>query len=95
MDLEQLLAMLEGVDFEQKDNFISGVNNLSAGAQARITELETANADLAADLQKAQADNYKLIIAQTAKQEGGDDGEDEEKAEVTEEAKDVNKLIKD
>lgn len=95
MDLEQLLAMLEGVDFENKDNFISGVNNLSAGAQARITELETANADLAADLQKAQADNYKLIIAQTAKQEGGDDGDDEGKEEPTEEEKDVNKLIKD
>lgn len=96
MDLEQLLAMLEGVEFENKDNFISGVNNLSAGAQARITELETANAEMAADLQKAQADNYKLILAQTAKQEeGSDGGEDEEKVEVTEEQKDVNKLISD
>lgn len=95
MDLEQLLAMLEGVEFENRDNFISGINNLSAGAQARITELETVNADLAADLQKAQADNYKLILAQTAKQEGSDEGKDEEKVEVTEEQKDVNKLIKD
>lgn len=96
MDLEQLLAMLEGVDFENKDNFISGVNNLSAGAQARITELETANAEMAADLQKAQADNYKLILAQTAKQEGETGaGENEDKVEVTEEQKDVNKLIKD
>lgn len=92
MDYETLMAMLEGVEFENRDNFVSGMNNLNAGSIARIEELETANAVLAADLQKAQADNYKLIMAQTARAEG-----DEEKGEteVTEEEKDVTKLIKD
>ena len=90
MDYEELMAMLNGVEFENRDNFVTGMNNLSAGAQARITELETANAQLAADLQEAQANNYKLIMAQTAKQEP-----EEDKEEVTEEDKDVMKLIKD
>lgn len=92
MDYEELMRMLEGVEFDNRDSFIDGMNNLSAGAQARITELESANATLAADLQKAQADNYKLIMAQTAENETADD---EEKEEVTDEEKDVTKLIKD
>ena len=90
MDYNELMAMLNGVEFENRDDFVSGMNNLSAGAQARITELETANAQLAADLQEAQANNYKLIMAQTAKQEPK-----EEPEEVTEEEKDVTKLIRD
>ena len=90
MDYEELMSMLNGVEFENRDNFVTGMNNLSAGAQARITELETANAQLAADLQEAQANNYKLIMAQTAKQKP-----EEDKEEVTEEDKDVMKLIKD
>lgn len=91
MDYEELMKMLEGVEFENRDNFVTGMNNLSAGAQARITELETANAQLAADLQEAQANNYKLIMAQT----GFNKPDEEEKEEVTEEDKDVTKLIKD
>lgn len=87
------MRMLEGVEFDNRDSFIDGMNNLSAGAQARITELETANATLAADLQKAQADNYKLIMAQTA--ENKTEEEEGKKEEVTEEEKDVTKLIKD
>lgn len=94
MDYEELMRMIEGVEFDNRDSFIDGMNNLNAGAQARITELETANATLAADLQKSQADNYKLIMAQTAKDENAG-GEEEEKEEVTEEEKDVTKLIKD
>ena len=94
-ELEKLLARLDGVEFEDKDGFISGVTssfeNLSNGAQARIAELETTNAQLAADLQKTQADNYKLMIANTAQAEE----EPEEKTEVTEEDKDVTKLIKE
>ena len=92
MNYDELMAMLNGVEFENRDDFVTGMNNLSAGAQARITELETANAQLAADLQEAQANNYKLIMAQTglSKPEEG-----EEPEEVTEEDKDVMKLIKD
>lgn len=90
MDFDELMAMLDGVEFEGRDDFISGVNNLSAGATARITELETDLAKANADLQKAQADNYKLIMAQTAEKEP-----EEETPEVTEEDKDVTKLIKD
>jgi len=90
MDLDELMGMLEGVEFEGRDDFISGVNNLSAGATARITELEADLAKANADLQKAQADNYKLIMAQTAEKEP-----EEETPEVTEEDKDVTKLIKD
>ena len=90
MDFDELMAMLDGVEFEGRDDFISGVNNLSAGATARITELETDLARANADLQKAQADNYKLIMAQTAEKKP-----EEETPEVTEEDKDVTKLIKD
>lgn len=92
MDLDELMRMIEGVEFDNKDAFTAGINNLSAGAQARITELEASNAELAADLQKAQADNYKLIMAQTAEKKPED--EDEE-TKVTEEDKDVTKLIKE
>lgn len=91
MDLDELMAMLDGVEFEGRDDFISGVNNLSAGATARITELETDLARANADLQEAQANNYKLIMAQTAEKKP----EEEETSEVTEEDKDVTKLIKD
>lgn len=93
MDYEQLMAMLDGVEFDGRDDFVSGMGNLNAGAVARINELETANATLAADLQKAQADNYKLIMAQTAEQEQETD--EGESTEVTDEEKDVTKLIKD
>lgn len=95
-ELKELLARLDGVEFEDKDGFISGVTssfeNLSNGAQARIAELEAANAQLAADLQKTQADNYKLMVANTAQAK---EEEPEEKTEVTEEDKDVTKLIKE
>lgn len=92
MDYDELMAMLEGVEFENRDGFITGMNNLNAGATARIQELEGANATLAQDLQRMQAENYKLLTAQTGKNpEGGD----EETEEITEEDKDVNKLIKD
>ena len=43
-------------------------------------------------VQRMQAENYKLLTAQTAKNPEGDE---EEKEEITEEDKDVNKLIKD
>lgn len=92
MDYEELMAMLEGVEFENRDGFISGMNNLNAGATARIQELEGANATLAQDLQRMQAENYKLLTAQTAK---NPEGSDEETEEITEEDKDINKLIKD
>lgn len=92
MDYDELMAMLEGVEFENRDGFITGMNNLNAGATARIQELEGANASLAQDLQRMQAENYKLLTAQTAK---GPEGDEEEKEEITEEDKDVNKLIKD
>lgn len=94
MDYDELMAMLEGVEFENRDGFITGMNNLNAGATARIQELEGANATLAQDLQRMQAENYKLLTAQTGKNpEGKGDGEETE--EITEEDKDVNKLIKD
>lgn len=92
MDYEELMAMLEGVEFENRDGFITGMNNLNAGATARIQELEGANATLAQDLQRMQAENYKLLTAQTAK---APEGEGEGTEEITEEDKDINKLIKD
>ncbi len=91
MDFDELMGMIDGVEFDGRDDFISGINNLSAGATARITELETDLAKANAELQRTQADNYKLIMAQTAKAEEPE----EETPEVTEEDKDVNKLIKD
>ena len=91
MDFDELMGMIEGVEFDGRDDFITGINNLSAGATARITELETDLAKANAELQRTQADNYKLIMAQTAKAEKPED----ETSEVTEEDKDVTKLIKD
>lgn len=91
MDFDELMGMIDGVEFDGRDDFITGINNLSAGATARITELETDLAKANAELQRTQADNYKLIMAQTAKVEKPED----ETSEVTEEDKDVTKLIKD
>lgn len=91
MDFDELMGMIDGVEFDGRDDFITGINNLSAGATARITELETDLAKANAELQRTQADNYKLIMAQTAKAEKPED----ETSEVTEEDKDVTKLIKD
>lgn len=91
MDFDELMGMIDGVEFDGRDDFITGINNLSAGATARITELETDLAKANAELQRTQADNYKLIMAQTAKATEPE----EETSEVTEEDKDVTKLIKD
>ena len=94
-ELKELLASLDAVEWEEKDGFVSGVesqfNRLSEGAEARITQLEAENQRLSEELQATQAANYQLIMAQTAQEEKIEAEEDE----VTEEDRDVEKLIKE
>lgn len=94
-ELRELLAKLDAVDWEEKDGFVSGVesqfNRLSEGAEARITQLEAENQRLSEELQATQAANYQLIMAQTAQEEKIEAEEDE----VSDEDRDVEKLIKD
>ena len=94
MEWEDIIKTLDEKDFEGKDEFITSasgyVDQISAGAEARITELEAENQALAAELQKTQAQNYQLIMAQTAEAEA-----EEEAEEDLTEAADIDKLIKE
>lgn len=90
----EIVNTIKDKEFEGRDEFISSstdfVNGLNEGAQARITELETEVETLKSELQATQAKNYELIMAQTAQ-----NSEPEETEDVTEEQKDVEKLIKE
>lgn len=98
-ELREILARLDDVEMEDRDGFISSVeshfNNISEGAQARIAQLEDEVATLSQELQETQAANYKLIMAQTEANAYAAGKEEGDETEITEEDKDVSKLIKE
>lgn len=98
-ELKEILARLDDVEMEDKDGFISSVesqfNGISEGAQARIAQLEEEVATLSEELQATQAANYKLIMAQTEANAYAAGKEEGDETEITEEDKDVSKLIKE
>lgn len=89
MTLEELMAQLgEGAD-SFRDPIQAYTDGITAGANARISQLEASNAELSKQLQQTQAENYRLMVAATAPQEpAGGDGEE------TPEHIDIRSLIK-
>ena len=83
MTLDELLAMDEIDDLsEWRDGVSQGVADLSAGMQARLSELEEKLAEAERKYQETAARNYELMVAATAP--AGDEGsEPEESPEET------------
>lgn len=67
MTLDELLAMDEIEDLSEWRNGVSqGVADLSAGMQARLSELEDKLAEAERKYQETAARNYELMVAATA-----------------------------
>lgn len=67
MTLDELLAMDEIEDLAEWRNGVSqGVADLSAGMQARLSELEEKLTEAERKYQQAAARNYELMVAATA-----------------------------
>lgn len=82
MTLDELLAMDEIEDLAEWRNSVSqGVADLSAGMQARLSELEEKLAEAERKYQETAARNYELMVAATAPV-GDEDSEPEESPEV-------------
>lgn len=80
MTLDELLAMDEIEDLsEWRDGVSQGVADLSAGMQARLSELEEKLAESERRYQETAARNYELLISATAPT--SDDGEDGEESQ--------------
>lgn len=81
MTLDELLAMDEIEDLPEWRNGVSqGVADLSAGMQARLSELEDKLAEAERRYQETAARNYELMVAATAPaaDEGGEGEESQE-----------------
>lgn len=75
MTLDELLAMDEIEDLSEWRNGVSqGVADLSAGMQARLSELEEKLTEAERKYQEVAARNYELMVAATAPapDEGGE-----------------------
>lgn len=67
MTLDELLAMDEIEDLSEWRNGVSqGVADLSAGMQARLSELEEKLTEAERKYQEVAARNYELMVAATA-----------------------------
>lgn len=81
MTLDELLEIDEIEDLSEWRNGVSqGVADLSAGMQARLSELEEKLAEAEHKYQEVAARNYELMIAATAPAPD-EDGEGEESQE--------------
>lgn len=77
MTLDELLAMDEIEDLAEWRNGVSqGVADLSAGMQARLSELEEKLTEAERKYQETAARNYELMVAATAP--AGDEASDPE-----------------
>lgn len=77
MTLDELLAMDEIEDLTEWRNGVSqGVADLSAGMQARLSELEEKLTEAERRYQETAARNYELMIAATAPADEGEEGEE-------------------
>lgn len=94
MTLEELLAMDEIEDLaEWRDGVSQGVADLSAGMQARLSELEEKLTEAERKYQETAARNYELMIAATAPAEGEGDEPEESQEEIAE--KSIDDLFED
>lgn len=94
MTLDELLAMDEIEDLSEWRNGVSqGVADLSAGMQARLSELEEKLTDSERKYQEVAARNYELMIAATAPADG--DGEEGEESQEEIAEKSIDDLFAD
>lgn len=97
MDFEEVLAQYDNIHDTEgipgfRDTLVSygqSVGQISEGANARISELETALAAAEEKATNLAARNYELIIAATAQEAAQEPADDE----PTEEDKDVTSLF--
>lgn len=94
MTLDELLAMDEIEDLSEWRNGVSqGVVDLSAGMQARISELEEKLTEAEHKYQETAARNYELMVAATAP--AGDEGGDPEESPEEIAEKSIDALFAD
>lgn len=94
MTLDELLAMDEIEDLSEWRNGVSqGVADLSAGMQARLSELEEKLTEAERKYQQVAARNYELMVAATAP--AADEGEEGEESQAEIAEKSINDLFVD
>ena len=77
MTLDELLAMDEIEDLPEWRNGVSQcVADLSAGMQARLSDLEEKLTEAERKYQEVAARNYELMVAVTAPSDDGEEGEE-------------------
>lgn len=94
MTLDELLAMDEIEDLPEWRNGVSqGVADLSAGMQARLSELEEKLTEAERKYQEVAARNYELMVAATAP--APDEGEEGEESQEEIAEKSIGDLFAD
>lgn len=94
MTLDELLAMDEIEDLSEWRNGVSqGVADLSAGMQARLSELEEKLTEAERKYQEVAARNYELMVAATAP--AADEGEEGEETQEEIAEKSIDDLFAD
>lgn len=94
MTLDELLAMDEIEDLpEWRDSVSKGVADLSAGMQARLSELEEKLTEAERKYQETAARNYELMVAATAPT--GDEGSEPEESQEEIAEKSIDDLFAD
>lgn len=94
MTLDELLAMDEIEDLPEWRNGVSqGVADLSAGMQARLSELEEKLTEAERKYQEVAARNYELMVAATAP--AGDEASDPEESQEEIAEKSIDDLFAD
>lgn len=94
MTLDELLSIDEIEDLSEWRNGVSqGVADLSAGMQARLSELEEELAEAERKYQATAARNYELMIAATAP--AADEGEEGEESQEEIAEKSIDDLFTD
>lgn len=94
MTLDELLAMDEIEDLSEWRNGVSqGVADLSAGMQARLSELEEKLTEAERKYQEVAARNYELMVAATAP--APDEGEEGEESQEEIAEKSIDDLFAD
>ncbi len=94
MTLDELLAMDEIEDLSEWRNGVSqGVADLSAGMQARLSELEEKLTEAERKYQEVAARNYELMVAATAP--APDEGEEGEESQEEIAEKSIDELFAD
>lgn len=85
MTLDELLAMDEIEDLSEWRNGVSqGVADLSAGMQARLSELEEKLTEAERKYQEVAARNYELMVAATAPADVDGEEDEESQEEIAE-----------